>query len=61
MVGKFYNNIQLGSYLAGFWEKNGHISISNSNSKVKNLSLSITFNIKDLPLCERLKEVIGFG
>jgi hypothetical protein len=57
----FLEKIHFGSYLAGLYEGDGHISISNSNSKVKNLSLSITFNIKDFPLCERLKEVIGFG
>lgn len=41
-------------------EGDGHITISKSGSEVK-LSLSITFNIKDLPLAERLKNVIGFG
>lgn len=50
-----------GSYLAGLWEGDGHISISKPGSKVNNLSLSITFHLKDLPLCERLKDVIGFG
>jgi len=55
--------IHIGSYLAGLWEGDGHISIwpLNSNLKIKNLSLSITFHIKDLQLCERLKDVIGFG
>ena len=49
------------SYLAGLFDAKGHISISKPDAKVKNLSLSITFNIKDLPLAERLKEVTGYG
>ena len=49
------------SYLAGLFEGRGHISISKHGSKVSNLSLSITFNLKDLPLAERLKDVLGFG
>ena len=51
----------LGSYLAGLWEGDGHISISKPDSKVQNLSLSITFHLKDLPLAQRLKDIIGFG
>lgn len=47
--------------MAGLWEGDGHIIISKSDSKVKNLSLSITFNLKDLPLAERLKDVLEFG
>jgi hypothetical protein len=50
-----------GSYLAGLWEGDGHIYISKPDTKVKTLSLSITFNIKDLPLAERLKDTIGHG
>lgn len=49
------------SYLAGLFDAKGHIIISKRDSKVKNLSLSITFNIKDLPLANRLKDVLGFG
>jgi len=48
-------------YLAGLFEGDGHISISKPDAKVKNLSLSITFNLKDLPLAERLKTVSGHG
>ena len=53
--------IHLASYLAGLFEGDGHISISKPGSKSNNLSLSITFHIKDLPLAVKLKEVIGFG
>ncbi|MCZ6925411.1 MAG: hypothetical protein O7D30_09025, partial [Rickettsia endosymbiont of Ixodes persulcatus] len=55
--------IYLGSYLAGLFEgvRRGHISISKPGSKSKNLSLSITFHLKDLPLAVKLKEVTGFG
>ena len=53
--------ILLSSYLAGLFEGDGHISISKPGSKSNNLSLSITFHLKDLPLAVKLKEVIGFG
>ena len=53
--------IRLGSYLAGLFEGDGHISISKPGSKSNNLSLSITFHLKDLPLAVKLKEVMGFG
>jgi hypothetical protein len=53
--------MELGSYLTGLFEGDGHISISKPDAKVKNLSLSITFNLKDLPLAKRLKEVLGHG
>lgn len=43
------------------FEGDGHISISRPDAKYKNLSLSITFHLKDLPLAERLKDVTGFG
>jgi hypothetical protein len=51
----------LASYLAGLFEGDGHISISKPGAKSNNLSLSITFHLKDLPLAEKLKEVTGFG
>jgi group I intron endonuclease len=59
----FYENEKhhFGSYLAGLLEGEGHIYINKNGSKVKNYSLSITFNLKDLPLAEYLKDVIGFG
>lgn len=40
------------------FEGNGHIYISKPGSKVNNLSLSITFHLKDLPLAKRL---LGLG
>ena len=43
------------------FEGDGHISISKPNSNSKNLSLSITFHLKDLPLAEKLKDVLGHG
>ena len=58
-----YNSreIHIGSYLAGLFEGDGHISISKPGSTPNNLSLSITFHLKDLPLAEKLKEITGFG
>lgn len=47
--------------MAGLFEGDGHIYLSKIGSKVQTYSLSITFNIKDLPLAEHLKDVIGFG
>lgn len=60
-TGNSKNGTHLGSYLAGLFEGDGHISISKPGSKVNIISLSITFHLKDLPLAERLKEVLGFG
>ncbi len=51
----------LGSYLAGLFEGDGHISISKPYAKSQNLSLSITFHLKDLPFAKSLKEITGFG
>lgn len=62
-----YTNVNLfsydhiGSYLARLFEGDGHIWISKPNSNSKNLSLSITFHLKDLPLAEKLKDVLGHG
>jgi len=65
---KFNNNIitslnnNLNSYLAGLFEGDGHIIISRGNNqskigitKIRKITIGITFNIKDLPLCEHLK------
>jgi len=49
------------SWLAGYFEARGHISISKPNSNSNNLSLSITFHLKDLPLAEKLKDILGHG
>ena len=40
-----------GSYLAGLWEGDGHALIPKTNARP---SLHITFNIKDLPLAQKL-------
>src|ERR1700731_651076 len=52
----------LNSYLAGIFEGDGHIVISKGNhynnekiAKIRKITIGITFNIKDLPLCEHLK------
>jgi hypothetical protein len=47
---------RLKSYLAGLYEGDGHITINK-----KSAHLCITFNIKDLPVAEKLKEVLGHG
>lgn len=63
-TGSNTNNLNkgfIGSYLAGLFEGDGHIYISNPKSPKAIFSLSITFNLKDLPLAERLKDVLGFG
>jgi hypothetical protein len=45
----------LGSYLAGLYEGDGHISFSEPESKNQyNPRFNITFNIKDKPLAEKL-------
>ena len=56
-------NILFSAYLAGLFEGDGHILIDNQKNKklIKKIIIGITFNIKDLPLCERIKEVLGVG
>lgn len=61
-------NNNFNSYLAGLFEGDGHIGISKGNSQNKNriprirkVVIGITFNIKDLPLCEHLKLKIQDG
>jgi hypothetical protein len=58
----------LNSYLAGLFEGDGHIVISKGNhynnekiAKIRKITIGITFNIKDLPLCEHLKFILGHG
>jgi hypothetical protein len=52
----------LNSYLAGLFEGDGHIWLpKNTLSKKHNPRFCITFNIKDLPLAEKLLAIIGFG
>lgn len=51
---------QLGYYLAGLTEGDGYIGTPSVNSKVKP-NVTITFNLKDLPLAKALSDSIGFG
>lgn len=52
----------LNSYLAGLFEGDGHIWLSKNNSKKKhNPRFHITFHIKDLPLANKILEIIGYG
>jgi hypothetical protein len=55
-------NDNFNSYLAGLFEGDGHVTISRGNNQSKNkiprirkVIIGLTFNIKDLPLCEHLK------
>lgn len=61
-------NINFNSYLAGLFEGDGHIVISKGNhynkkksAKIRKITIGITFNIKDLPLCEHLKFKLQHG
>jgi len=61
-------NTDINSYLAGLFEGNGYIVIYRGNNqskkritKIRKVYIGITFNIKDLPLCEYLKSKIGYG
>lgn len=52
-------NFKLGSYLAGLYEGDGHISMSKNDSRHKDLPrFNITFNLKDKPLADRLLYLI---
>lgn len=58
------NNIKttFNSYLAGLFEGDGHIWISNGNLKKKhNPRFCITFNMKDELLAKKIIEIIGYG
>ncbi|BCR34217.1 intron-encoded LAGLIDADG endonuclease family protein (mitochondrion) [Aspergillus udagawae] len=50
-------------YLAGLFEGNGHISIKKSSKKKKkhNPEFYITFNVKNRPLAEKLRDLIEWG
>lgn len=51
-----YSNKQiLGSYFAGLWEGDGHITIAKNGGKP---AFHINFNIKELPLAKKLLNVI---
>ena len=65
---KYYSkNIQtninnLGTYLAGLYEGDGHIWIQNSDMKKKhNPRFCITFSLKNEPLANKLLDLIGSG
>jgi hypothetical protein len=60
--GEASRNTDFNSYLAGLFEGDGHIVIYKGNhydknkiAKIKKISIGITFNIKDLTLCQYLK------
>lgn len=53
-------NGELGSYLAGLIESDGSIIIPKLES-VNTPTINIIFNIKDKPLAEHIKFVLGYG
>ena len=58
-----HNNIKnLGSYLAGLFEGDGHIWIQKQKgSKAQNPRFCITFSLKNEALCKKLLDIIGSG
>ena len=54
-------SLYLNAYLAGLFEGDGYIVISKKKKTNQNVVIGITFNIKDLPLCEYLKNIIEDG
>lgn len=54
---------KLGPYLAGLFEGDGHIQISRGKKpqNVRSILLGITFNLKDLVLCEHFKSYLENG
>ena len=59
----FNNNISnLGPYLAGLFEGDGHIWIrKQKGTKKHNPRFCITFGLKNEPLCKKLLDIIGSG
>jgi hypothetical protein len=55
-----HKNNQLNYYLAGLIESDGSIIVPKLNSNNKP-TISIVFNIKDLPLAIKIKNVLGYG
>jgi LAGLIDADG endonuclease len=60
-----YDKNNLGPYLAGLIEGDGHIQTPSSyrdlNGKKNMPHIEICFDIKDLPLFEKIKEVLNGG
>ena len=52
------NDLYLGSYLAGLFEGDGHIAIKDKRLKNPKPTFHITFHKKDLPLAEKLHDLI---
>jgi hypothetical protein len=50
---------QLGYYLAGLIESDGSIIVPSEGDSTP--TIKIVFQIKDLPLAEKIKEVLGYG
>ena len=50
------NHSQLGPYLAGLWEGDGHISFGDGYP-----DFAISFHIKDKPLAYKLQSLTGLG
>ena len=56
------SDINLNSYLTGFFEADGHIWIPSSNSTKKhNPRFCITFHLKDKALADKLLDSLGYG
>jgi hypothetical protein len=49
------------SYLGGLFEGDGYITISKNQDVIEKIVIGITFNIKELPLSEHLKLILGYG
>jgi hypothetical protein len=51
----------LNAYLTGLFEGDGHIVITKKESSIRKIVIGITFNLKDLPLCNHLNLILGDG
>jgi hypothetical protein len=60
---KFYNNPDIGSYLAGLLEGDGHIDLQKEDSTTKKINpkMVFTFHKNNLEMFEQLKEFISSG
>jgi hypothetical protein len=60
---RFYNNPDIGSYLAGLLEGDGHIDLQREDSTAKKINpkMVFTFHKNNLEMFEQLKEFIGSG